>query len=76
MQASDVMTSPVYVVAPHENVAHARNLMLKHKISRLPVMDNDCIAGMITKKTSVTAFGRASPSGDAGLLIIFLSVSL
>jgi CBS domain-containing protein len=50
MQASDVMTSPVYVVAPHENVAHARNLMLKHKISRLPVMENDCLAGMITKK--------------------------
>ena len=50
MQASDVMTSPVYIVAPHENVAHAMNLMLKHKISRLPVMDNDCLAGMITKK--------------------------
>jgi CBS domain-containing protein len=50
MQASDVMTSPVFVVAPHENVAHARNLMLKHKISRLPVMDNGCLAGIITKK--------------------------
>ena len=38
MIASDIMTSPVYVVSPSENIAHARNLMLKHKISRLPVV--------------------------------------
>ncbi|MDD1718873.1 MAG: CBS domain-containing protein, partial [Methanoregulaceae archaeon] len=50
MFASDVMTSPVYVVSPTENVAHARNLMLKHKISRLLVMDGDKICGIITKK--------------------------
>lgn len=50
MQASDVMTSPVFIVAPTENVAHARNLMLKHKISRLPVMEGDKLRGIITKK--------------------------
>ncbi|MDD1716948.1 MAG: CBS domain-containing protein [Methanoregulaceae archaeon] len=50
MQASDVMTSPVFIVAPTENVAHARNLMLKHKISRLPVMEGDVLRGIITKK--------------------------
>ena len=50
MFASDVMSSPVYVVSPSENVAHARNLMLKHKISRLLVMDGDRICGIITKK--------------------------
>ncbi len=50
MQASDVMTSPVFVVAPTENIAHARNLMLKHKISRLPVMEGDKLRGIITKK--------------------------
>lgn len=50
MQASDVMTSPVHVVAPTENVAHARHLMLKHKISRLPVMEGEILRGIITKK--------------------------
>jgi CBS domain-containing protein len=50
MQASDVMTSPVFVVSPTENIAHARNLMLKHKISRLLVMEGDKIRGIITKK--------------------------
>lgn len=50
MRALDVMSSPVYVVAPTENVAHARNLMLKHKISRVLVMEGDQICGIITKK--------------------------
>jgi CBS domain-containing protein len=50
MKASDVMSSPVYIVDTGENVARARNLMLKHRISRLPVMENSCLAGIITKK--------------------------
>jgi CBS domain-containing protein len=50
MQASDIMSGPVYIVSPAENVARARNLMLKHKISRLLVMDNGKLAGIITKK--------------------------
>jgi len=50
MKAADVMTSPVYVVGPAENVAHARNLMLKHRISRLPVIENGKLIGIITKK--------------------------
>ena len=31
MIASDIMSSPVYVVGLQENVAHARHLMLAHK---------------------------------------------
>jgi len=45
------MNSPVFVVSPGDTVARARNLMLKHKISRLPVVDEDSgLAGIITKK--------------------------
>ncbi len=50
MIASDIMTTPVYVVGPSENIAHARNLMLKHKISRLPVVQETGLMGIITKK--------------------------
>jgi CBS domain-containing protein len=51
MRAGDVMNSPVFVVSPGDTVARARNLMLKHKISRLPVVDEDSgLAGIITKK--------------------------
>lgn len=45
------MNSPVFIVSPGDTVARARNLMLKHKISRLPVVDEDSgLAGIITKK--------------------------
>jgi CBS domain-containing protein len=50
MRADSIMSAPVQVVTANENVAHARNLMLKHKISRLPVMETECLAGIITKK--------------------------
>lgn len=50
MKASDVMTSPIYIVTPAENVAHARHLMLKHRISRLLVIENNHLVGIITKK--------------------------
>jgi len=44
------MSSPVYVVNTDENVSRARNLMLKHRISRLPVLEKSSLAGIITKK--------------------------
>ena len=44
------MSCPVYVVDTDENVSRARNLMLKHKISRLPVLEKSVLAGIITKK--------------------------
>jgi len=50
MFARDVMVSPVFVVSPHDNVAYARNLMVKHKISRVLVMDNGKLVGVLTKK--------------------------
>jgi CBS domain-containing protein len=50
MKAGDVMSSPVYVVSTVENVSRVRNLMLKHRISRLPVMEKSFLAGIITKK--------------------------
>jgi CBS domain-containing protein len=50
MKAGDVMSSPVYVVNTDENVSRARNLMLKHRISRLPVLEKSSLAGIITKK--------------------------
>ncbi|MCX6694057.1 MAG: CBS domain-containing protein [Methanomicrobiales archaeon] len=61
MIASDLMASPVYIVGPDENTAHARNLMLKHRISRLPVMDGESLAGIITKKDIGYRLRQAEP---------------
>jgi CBS domain-containing protein len=50
MFARDVMTTPVFFVSPNETIAYARNLMVKHKISRLLVMEEGCLVGILTKK--------------------------
>jgi CBS domain-containing protein len=50
MKAGDVMSCPVHVVDTGDTVSRARNLMLKHRISRLPVLEMSDLAGIITKK--------------------------
>jgi len=49
MKVKDVMSSPVHVIAPAETIAHARRLMLKHRISRLVVVDGEKPIGIVTK---------------------------
>ena len=44
------MTTPVFFVSPRDTIAYARNLMVKHKISRLFVMEEGRLTGMLTKK--------------------------
>ena len=61
MIASDVMTQPVFVVTPQDTVAHARNLMLKHKISRLPIMEGTRLTGIITKKDIAYRLRQTDP---------------
>lgn len=49
MKVKDVMSSPVHVIAPAETIAHARRLMLKHRMGRLIVVDGETPIGMVTK---------------------------
>ena len=62
MRASDVMSSPVHVVVPNDSVAHARNQMIRHRCSRLPVVDGDELAGIITKKDLGYRLRQAEPT--------------
>jgi len=48
--ARDVMSAPVFAVSPGDTVAHARNLMVRHKISRVLVMEAGKLTGILTKK--------------------------
>jgi CBS domain-containing protein len=61
MFAADVMSAPVYIVSPEDLVSHARNLMLKHKISRVPVVDTDKLVGIITKKDIAYRLRQSEP---------------
>jgi CBS domain-containing protein len=61
MYARDVMTAAVYTVSPNETVAHARNLMVRHKISRLLVMEGGILSGILTKKDIAYRLRQGEP---------------
>lgn len=62
MHASEIMSAPVYVIEPSENVARARNLMFRHRISRLLIVENDTLTGIITKKDIAYRLRQSEPS--------------
>ncbi len=61
MKASDVMSSPVYIVSPVEHIGTARNLMLKHRISRLLVMEEGALVGILTRKDIAYGLRQSEP---------------
>jgi CBS domain-containing protein len=62
MLARDVMTAPVFIVSPYETIAYARNLMVKHKISRVLVMDDGKLTGILTKKDIAYRLRQGEPA--------------
>ncbi|WP_094227656.1 CBS domain-containing protein [Methanolobus psychrotolerans] len=61
MNVKDIMSSPVFTIAPEETVAYARNLMLKHKISTLVVAKNEEMVGIVTKTDIGKRLAQAEP---------------
>ena len=61
MKIKDIMSSPVYVVSPDETVSRARNLMLRHKIGRLVLIENNKPIGIVTKKDIGRRLNQAEP---------------
>ena len=47
MQIKDIMTKKVIFVSPDTSVSEAAELMEKHKIHGLPVIDNKRVVGII-----------------------------
>ncbi|HZK30372.1 MAG TPA: CBS domain-containing protein [Methanoregula sp.] len=62
MFARDVMTDTVFFVSPKETIAYARNLMVKHKISRLLVMEEGQLTGILTKKDIAYHIRQGEPA--------------
>jgi len=61
MKIKEIMSSPVYVISPDETVARARNLMLRHKIGRLVLIENNKPIGIVTKKDISRRLNQAEP---------------
>jgi len=63
MKARDVMTRDVVSVAPNETILGAGELMLRHHVSGLPVIDeNERLIGIVTERDFLRPIG--SRPGD------------
>ncbi|TIP81168.1 MAG: CBS domain-containing protein, partial [Mesorhizobium sp.] len=50
MRAKDVMTAKIVTVSPDHSVRHAARIMLDHRISGMPVVDDDGrLAGIVSE---------------------------
>ncbi|GAB4525088.1 MAG: hypothetical protein OHK0046_40500 [Anaerolineae bacterium] len=49
LKVADVMTRRVMTVGPNEPLIYAAKIMLDHKISGVPVVENDQLVGVITE---------------------------
>ena len=61
MLVSDLMSAPVRGAQPHDTVSHARNLMIRHRISRVLIIDEGRALGIITKKDIGFSLRRNDP---------------
>jgi len=50
IRVADWMTETVLAVETFDSIAIARQLMAKHRINQLPVLDNDNLVGMVTDR--------------------------
>ena len=49
MKASDIMKSPVITAAPHTPVREIAALLLKHRISAVPIIEEDRLVGLVSE---------------------------
>ena len=50
IRVADWMTETVLAVETFDSIAIARQLMAKHRVNQLPVLDNDHLAGLVTDR--------------------------
>lgn len=63
MYVKNYMTTDLILIEPDASMIDANDLMKKHNINRLPVVENDCLVGLITRNI----IAENSPSGATSL---------
>jgi CBS domain-containing protein len=56
--AGEAMTSPAITVTPGASVARAAELMIEHRVNRLPVVADGRLVGIVARADLVRAFNR------------------
>ena len=65
----DVMTSEPITIAPDDTLADAIEILRKHHIHGLPVVEDRKVLGMITDRDLRTMLGPGARTADLGLLV-------
>jgi len=58
MQVDDLMSAPVYAVAPDDTASHVKNVMLKHKVGRVVVAYEGLLLALSPNTTSRRCLSR------------------
>jgi CBS domain-containing protein len=53
-----IMKKDVHTVSPRDSIETAASLMTKHEITRLPVMDDGKLAGIVTRGDIIRGLGN------------------
>ena len=54
---SEVMTRKVFTVGPEESIQRAASMMVRHRINRLPVLEEERLVGIVTRGDIIAGLG-------------------
>lgn len=74
VKVNAAMSTPVVSVTPSTMLEEAANLMVKHKVGGLPVVDRGRLAGIITATDLLRAFADMLGTTEEGVVRIDLSL--
>lgn len=58
IKVKDVMSKDVISISPNASIFEAANLMIKHKINRLPVLKKGKIVGIVTRADLIKSLSK------------------
>lgn len=61
----DLMTTPVHTIAPGATLPEAADLLLRHKVKRLPVLSDGKLVGIVSRADLVRSFLAVTPVAAA-----------
>ena len=59
-QVSEVMTKTVRTVGPEDTIEEAASIMVRHRINRLPVLEEEKLVGIVTRGDIIAGLGMGA----------------
>lgn len=57
IRVSEVMTKSVFTVRPEDTIEDAASIMIRQRINRLPVLEDDKLVGIVTRGDIIAGLG-------------------